>query len=188
MKGMRVVGGSARGRRLSAPDGLDVRPTGDRVREALFNALGSMGEVVDRTFVDLYAGSGALGIEALSRGAAHCVFVDSSRRSIRAVESNVESLGFGARAHIVNDDARRFVNAADQAFDVALADPPYVFDDWPELLVAVPARIVVVESNRSIVAPADGTVLRERSYGGTVLTIIQLTGRDPRPSASEDAK
>ncbi|HKY17042.1 MAG TPA: RsmD family RNA methyltransferase, partial [Microthrixaceae bacterium] len=87
---MRVVAGSARGIQLSAPRGLAVRPTSDRVKEATFNALASMGVLVDATVLDLFAGSGALGIEALSRGAAHVTFVDSAAASLRAIEANLD--------------------------------------------------------------------------------------------------
>jgi len=183
---LRVVGGSARGRKLGAPDGVEVRPTSDRVREATFNALGSLDEVVGRSYVDLFAGTGALGIEALSRGAIGCLFLDTSRRSIRAVEANVGECGFADRSEIREADATRFVRSTDRRFDVALADPPYEFDGWAELLPAVPAPLVVVESDRSV-DPAGGTVLRERSYGGTVVAIIRFAGRGPlRPIVAED--
>ena len=90
---MRVVAGSARGRRLQTPPGLDVRPTTDRVREATFNALGSMGVVDGARVLDLFAGSGALGIEALSRGAEHVTFVDTSPRALEAVRANLAGCG-----------------------------------------------------------------------------------------------
>ena len=91
---MRIVAGSARGRKLAAPDGPDTRPTSDRVREAMFNALYSLDDVVaDATVLDLFAGTGALGLEALSRGAAHAVFVERNPRALRALEQNIDSTG-----------------------------------------------------------------------------------------------
>jgi 16S rRNA (guanine966-N2)-methyltransferase len=184
---MRVIGGTARGRRLVAPHGTDVRPTGDRVREAVFNTLGSMDEVVGRRYLDLFAGSGALGLEALSRGAEHCVFVDSSRRSLRTVRDNVASLGFAERSEVIASDALRYLRETDPTVDVALVDPPYAFDDWSSLLRLVPARLVVAESDRPVAPPAGSEVLRERRYGGTVVTMIQLADPEPRPADSEDA-
>ena len=98
---MRVIAGTARGRKLVAPHGNTVRPTADRVRQATFNALESRGAITDARVLDLFAGSGALGIEALSRGAAHCTFVEKDRSAVEAVNRNLETLGFTARATVV---------------------------------------------------------------------------------------
>ncbi len=103
---MRVIAGTRGGRRLVAPDGADTRPTADRVREATFNALASLDALVDAEVVDLFAGSGAMGIEALSRGAAHATFVDDDRRAIEAVEANLAATGLADRATVVRGPAR----------------------------------------------------------------------------------
>ncbi len=95
---MRVVAGELRGRRIDAPPGNDTRPTTDKVREATFNALGSLDLVRDALVVDLYAGSGALGIEALSRGAAHCTFVERDRSALRTLRDNLAALGLDDRS------------------------------------------------------------------------------------------
>ena len=105
---MRVVGGNFRGRRIEAPNSQDVRPTSDRAREAIFNMLFSLGLPAGCSVADIFAGSGALGIEALSRGAASAVFIDSSREACVAIEKNLESLG--AEAKIVRGDCLRAVS------------------------------------------------------------------------------
>jgi 16S rRNA (guanine966-N2)-methyltransferase len=174
---MRVVAGSARGRRLRTPAGLDVRPTTDRVREATFNALGSLDVVRDARVLDLFAGSGALGIEALSRGAAHVTFVDSSRDAIAAVRANLAACGLEERATVLRSDAAAHLAVAEPV-DLALLDPPYAFDGWESLLTDVRARVLVIESDRAVVPPSGFEVQRERRYGGTVVTIAAQADRD----------
>lgn len=175
---MRVVAGSARGRKLSAPPGTDTRPTTDRVREAVFNALGSLGAVEGAVVADLFAGSGALGIEALSRGAASAHFVESDRRAAAVIEENLAALALTDRAVVV----RRPVDAAlaDLAvpLDLVLADPPYAFDGWSDLLAQLLPRladgaVVVAESDRSLALPTGWEKVRERTYGGTVVVFAR---------------
>src|SRR5690606_4520854 len=150
---MRVVAGSARGRRLVAPPGTEVRPTTDRVREAVFNALGSRDAVVGATVLDLFAGSGALGIEALSRGAAHATFVDSSPRALEAVRTNLDHCGLADRASGVREDVVEHVRRGGIEADLVFLVPPYAFDGWQELLDALPACTAVVESDREVEPP-----------------------------------
>lgn len=168
---MRVVAGSARGRRLVAPAGRSTRPTSDRVREATFNALGSLGLVDGATVLDLFAGSGAMGIEALSRGAARATFVDDDRHAVDAIRVNLVATGLDASATVVHADVARFVTSSPDECDLALIDPPYAFDGWDDLLRAVPARAVVVESDREVDAAPGWVVVRSRRYGTTVVTI-----------------
>jgi len=169
---VRVVSGSARGRRLVAPDGTTTRPTGDRVREALFNALHSLGLVVDATVVDLFAGSGALGIEALSRGASFCTFVESDRAAQRCIETNLRACGLEDRAALLRRDATRLDRSAFTGVDLVLADPPYSFDGWDRLLSVMSDLTLVAESDRSLAVPPGWDVLRERRYGDTVIHIL----------------
>ena len=118
---MRIVSGSRKGARIFAPKGLDTRPTGDRVREAAFNLIGP---VDGASVLDLFAGSGAMGLEALSRGAASAVFVEADRESCRTIERNLEKLRLtGAR--VVCDDALRFLAGERACYDLVLVDPPY---------------------------------------------------------------
>lgn len=167
---MRIVAGDARGRQLVRVDGDDVRPTMDRVREAVFNSLYSHGLVEDCTYLDLFAGSGAMGLEALSRGAASCVFVDTNRAAVRAVTANVESLGYLDRATIRQGDA---FGAAALAVDVAVLDPPYDFDRWPELLSVVGAAHVVIESDRPVDPGAGWQILRSKRYASTFVVLAR---------------
>lgn len=172
---MRVVAGSARGRRLSVPPGADVRPTTDRVRGAVFNALGSLGAIEGARVLDLFAGSGALGIEALSRGAAHATFVEPDRRARRCIEDNLAATGLVDRARVVGRTAEAFlagtgpaeVGATADRWDLALLDPPYAFDAWPALLARLEADLVVVESDRPVALGGGWDVVRERRYGTT---------------------
>jgi 16S rRNA (guanine966-N2)-methyltransferase len=170
---VRVVAGSARGRRLVAPAGPSTRPTADRVREATFNALGSLDAVEDAVVLDLFAGSGALGIEALSRGAASCTFVDSDPKAIAAVRANLE--GTGLTGAVVRDDARRWAGAHPGPWDLVLLDPPYALTDaeWADLLGVLDAEVVVVESDREVPLPAPWQVLRCKRYGGTVVLLAR---------------
>jgi len=165
---VRVVGGSARGRTLVAPTGGRTRPTSDRVREAIFNALRSRGGVEGADVLDLFAGSGALGVEALSQGAARATFVDSDRAARHAVRRNLEACGFVDRAAIITAPADRFLaRLGAERFDLAFCDPPYAFAGWERLLVALPADLVVIESDGPVAIPAGCELVRESRYGGT---------------------
>ncbi len=171
---MRVISGSARGRKLVAPEGPATRPTPDRVREATFNALGSLGAVTDAAVVDLFAGSGAMGIEALSRGAARVTFVDSDLRARRAIETNLTTCGLASGADVVATPVERFVaGAQSRRWDLALLDPPYDYDGWPELLLDLPAQMAVLESNREVEPPFGWEVLRAKRYGRTHIVIAE---------------
>ena len=183
---MRVVAGEARGRRLVAPAGRGTRPTLDRVRQALFNSLGSLDAVEGSAVLDLFAGSGALGIEALSRGASTCTFVDDDRAARSAIAENLRATGLTDRASIVADTAIRWLLGAGarSRFDLALLDPPYSTTDeeWSALLDGLSSivrradggpGIVVVESDRSLPLPGGWDALREKGYGSTIVAILQ---------------
>ncbi len=173
---MRVVAGRHGGRRLAAPRGAHTRPTSERVREALFSALG---DVSGARVLDLFAGSGALGIEALSRGAAEATFVDSSAAAARAVRANLASLGIDAE--VQRADARASLRAArkrGRQYDLVLIDPPYrrasalagdLAGALPPLLA--PGARVVVESDRRAPLELDIPLLDERRYGDTLIRI-----------------
>lgn len=172
-----MVGGDARGRPIKAPLGRSTRPTSDRVREAVFGILGSLlpGGVEGATVADLFAGSGALGIEALSRGAAHAVFVDSDARAVATIRDNLASLGVaGSRATVLRADVLRWLDGAG-AVDVVLCDPPYAFGQWPvlsERIVGV-AGVAVLESGAAIELGPEWELLREKVYGGTFVTVAR---------------
>jgi 16S rRNA (guanine966-N2)-methyltransferase len=118
---MRIIAGSAKGRRLVGPQGMRTRPFTDRAKEALFSSLGA--HVVEARVLDLYAGSGSLGLEALSRGAASATFVEQDREALVALEKNIAAVGRGGT--VVTGDVARFLEGAGEGFDLAFVDPPY---------------------------------------------------------------
>jgi len=169
---MRVVAGVARGRRLEAPRGRGTRPTSDRVREAVFNTLGSLDAVNGAVVVDLFAGSGAMGIEALSRGAREAVFVESDARAAAAVGANLRATGLAEQGRVLRAGVERWLASDPGHVDLALVDPPYDWDGWPGLLAALDADVAVLESDREIDPGTDWLVLRMKRYGTTVVTIV----------------
>lgn len=171
---MRVVAGELGGRRLVAPDGTSTRPTTDRVREAIFNSLGSAGVLQGAIVADLFAGSGAIGIEALSRGAERCIFVERDRAALRALNHNLDALDLTGQAEVLASDAMSV--AATMDVDIVFADPPYDFDAWAELLGRVRADLVVAESGGTIAAPPGWVVTRDKKYGRTRVTFLERTG------------
>ena len=175
---MRVVAGTAGGRRLQAPAGRDTRPTSDRVREATFNALHSLGVVDGASVLDLFAGSGAMGVEALSRGADRVTFVDHDPRAIATIRLNLDRTGLAAAATVVRADASDYLAGAPR-FDLAILDPPYATTDeeWAGLLSKLDAAMAVLESDRSIDPGPDWRIAREGRYGDTVVTFT----RHPAP-------
>lgn len=174
---MRVVAGTHRGRRLEAPDGLEARPTSGRAREATFNRLESLDLIDGSVVLDLFAGSGALGIEALSRGAAQVVFVDSSPRCVDAVRQNLSALGLTNQARVERSDAMRFLTDSTATFDLALLDPPYEFDGWGELLTRLPSEYAVVESDRAIAVPDGWVELKSSRYGRATIAVLERKER-----------
>lgn len=170
---MRVVAGSFKGRRLMAPRGTRTRPTADRVREALFSMLG---DVAGTRVLDLYAGSGALGIEALSRGAESATFVDRDQRAAVAIERNLASVGVDAA--VVRQDVLRFLTRAEGAYDLVFCDPPY--DSASRLAGPLAERLpaltsddarIVTESDKRNPLELPFPLLVERTYGDTRIAI-----------------
>jgi len=184
---MRVVAGELGGRRLIVPTGAGTRPTSELVREAVFNSLESRGVVEGAVVADLFAGSGALGIEALSRGAASAVFVESSRRAAQIIVGNVTALGLAGRALVRPVSVERWMTGrrdpgpgggGSERFDLVLADPPYSWDGWEGLLTGLAASgvgLVIAESDRSVGAP-EWDVVGMKRHGGTVVTQLQPRG------------
>ena len=175
---MRIVAGEFKGRRLRAPKSGGTRPTADRVREAMFNTLTSaLGDFAGVTVVDLFAGSGALGIEALSRGAEHATFLEKSYEAWQVIKGNLSDLGItGARSTVVRLDVMRHELPAGP-FGVAFADPPYRFTDWETLVGRVDARLLVAESDRELPPVRGWDLQREKRYGSTVVTLLEKGGR-----------
>lgn len=170
---MRIIAGEWRGRRLAAPAGRRTRPTTDRAREAWMSIVSP--SLVGARVLDLFAGSGALGLEALSRGAASATFVEDDPRALAALRKNVEALGAQSRVAVIRTDAVKFVRTLDAgAFDVAFADPPYerglataIAERW---LATAFARILGLEhSPREPLPGSDDT----RRYGDTAITFYR---------------
>lgn len=168
---LRIIAGEARGRRLSTPEGVDVRPTTSRVREAVFNSLHSQGWLEEADVLDLFAGSGALGLEALSRGAASATFVESAPAAQAALRANIAATGFGDRCRVVQGDVMAELGRLGEGYDVALCDPPYGFSAWPELLSKLTADVIVAESHEAVVLGPGWDVVKQQRYAGTVVVI-----------------
>jgi 16S rRNA (guanine966-N2)-methyltransferase len=176
---MRVVAGTLRGRPIVAPEGEGTRPTTDRAREATFNSLVSLGAVEDAKVIDLFAGSGAMGIEALSRGAASCAFLERDRKALDSIRHNIKTLQLADNTTILSGDVMTNVVAL-RNVDLVLADPPYDFDRWADLftvlnLVIAPGGVVVTESGREIQPPEGWDVIRSKRYGRAWVAFLQRT-------------
>jgi 16S rRNA (guanine966-N2)-methyltransferase len=170
---MRIVAGRWRGRRIDPPSDARVRPTGDRVREAWMSIVNPW--LAEAKVLDLFAGSGALGLEALSRGAAHVDFVEIAPKSLDAIRRNATALGAGPEAMVHRADALRFVaDLPPHAYDVAFADPPYdlgLATQLAERWLAVPfADLFGIEHRVNERLPGEG---ERRKYGGTVITFYR---------------
>jgi 16S rRNA (guanine966-N2)-methyltransferase len=169
---IRVVSGEFGGRKLAVPGGLATRPTTDKVRQAVFNSLDSAGLIDGAAVADLFAGSGALGIEALSRGAASCVFVERDRAALQALRANIAVLGLEKRSTVVSSDVPAWVPAL-RGVDLALIDPPYEFDGWDGLLLVLQVPFVVAEAGHEIDPPSGWQPVKSRRYGRTWVTQLE---------------
>lgn len=185
---MRIIAGKHKGRALTAPEGLAVRPTSDRAREALFDILahGRFGEApvfFDAIVLDAFAGTGALGLEALSRGAAQVTFIENDRTALKALRANIAALREEKNAAILPVDALHPPRAG-RAASLAFLDPPYGEDLAAPALAALaaagwlaPEALVVVElaARQKLAAPAGFTLLEERRYGAARLAFLRFT-------------
>ncbi len=178
MSRLRVTGGDSKGRRLRMPK--SIRPTQGLVKQAIFNIVASL--IEDSRVVDLFAGSGALGIEALSRGAAHVTFVDSAPRGLAILRQNLDELGFKSRAGVVRAEVGRWLEAAPDEIkeaDLVFLDPPYgdpVFERSLKALDRAPggATVVAEYSRRQALPPLERLhVERERRYGDTMVAVLR---------------
>jgi 16S rRNA (guanine966-N2)-methyltransferase len=177
---VRVIAGEAKGTRLARPPG-GTRPVADRAREGLFASLAGL--VTDARCLDLYAGTGALGIEALSRGAAHCEFVDSSAPAIRVIRENLSRTGFAHRSRVVRADAGRFLARPGGRYDLIFADPPYALTKT-RLRAVLGALVIRLEKNAPFVLtrpsrssidviPVNFGIVRRLSYGDTLVLVCR---------------
>ncbi len=179
---MRIIGGEAKGRRLKAPQGAGTRPTADRVRETIFNILGQ--RLSGERVLDLYAGSGALGLEALSRGAATAVLVERDREAAKICTENAATLGYGGRAEVVRAEVPAALGRIAGPFDLVFVDPPYALGPGEALqllaargLVAPGGLVVAEHGKREETAAAYGDLVRMdlRRFGDTAVSFFERT-------------
>ena len=176
---MRVITGSARGRKLEAPQGLTTRPTSDMVKESMFSII--QFEVEEAMVLDLFAGSGQLGIEALSRGARFAVFVDQSREAQDVIRANLQSTGLAQKSRVAAMDAKDFLRSTNERFTIALLDPPYNQGILDEVLPLVAPKmadsgVIICETEKNEVLPAkagDFSIYKEYRYGKKKLTVYR---------------
>lgn len=181
---MRIIGGKHRGRKLAEFQGEEIRPTADRVKESLFNILSV--RIVGARVLDLFCGSGNLGLESLSRGAASAHFNDVSKDSLKVLNKNIDAVGERQACTVTNMDYLTCLNTAKEEFDVIFMDPPYRFDYGPPALKAIAERgllseggIIVYERDRRFVDIIEGIEkFDERKYGKTYLTFFRHSQRD----------
>lgn len=176
---MRIISGEFKGRKLKTLDGMNTRPTADRVKESLFNILGN--RIYDAKVLDLFAGSGSLGLEALSRGAISCVFVDSFKDAINIVKENVKLCKKDNCSKFINKDYMEVLKLIDDKFDIIFVDPPY--SKGIEILVLANIKevlaengIVIIETDQQDVPPDEinGLIKYDsRKYGRTIISFYE---------------
>lgn len=178
---MRVISGSARGKKLLCVENNDIRPTLDRVKESVFNMIAF--DIPDSCVLDLFSGSGALGIEALSRGASHCTFVDNSKASLDVTKKNLDATHFIESSSLILCDSIEFINKTDKKFDIIFIDPPYESDLYEKSLSAIRnSRIlsdcgfIVLEYDTETTPPFDTNgyeILKDKKYGRVKILIMK---------------
>lgn len=170
---MRIIAGKFRSRRIIAPEGYDVRPTSDRLRETLFNVLAP--RIEGARFLDLYAGTGAVGIEAISRSASEVVFVESEMRSLRAIRENLKELGIEGAAEVVQEDAPRALRRMQGEFDVVFLDPPYAMQGQYEASLGLLGAGALLAPDAWVIAEHEKRYQLQGCYGKLVRfrTLVQ---------------
>ncbi len=180
---MRIIAGSLRGRTLKSTQTSMLRPTTDRVRESIFNILAARFEFEGARALDLFAGTGALGIEALSRGAGECDFVESDRRAAAVITDNLLTLGVAPRGRVITRDALKFLEESDRSYDLIFADPPYATTIFERLVRAIasegrlsPEGLFVLEHAGSMAAPLNAglELVTARGFGDTGISIYAM--------------
>ncbi len=178
---MRIITGKFKGRKLYTPKDRHVRPTSDRVKEAIFSMLGDT--ITDNRVLDLFAGTGSLGLESLSRGASHCVFVDNNRDSIQLIKDNINHLGASKESTVISGDYRIALNQVKDPFDLIFIDPPYHVEEIEDILLTIDKKglleedgaIVVERDHRHTLPDEVGSfrTTKSKKYGTTHITFYQ---------------
>ncbi|MBR1423733.1 MAG: 16S rRNA (guanine(966)-N(2))-methyltransferase RsmD [Ruminococcus sp.] len=181
---MRVITGSCRGKKLKTLEGTDTRPTSDMVKEAVFSII--QFELPEANVLDLFAGSGQLGIEALSRGAKHCVFVDKNPEAVKIVRENVSDCGFVKQSRILGMDSPEYLKTAKSGLDIAFVDPPYRMGLIEKVLPLLEGKLnegafVICEHERELTLPDEFgrlTLHKRYRYGKIALTVYKIPMKD----------
>jgi 16S rRNA (guanine(966)-N(2))-methyltransferase RsmD len=179
------VGGTSKGRRLKALKGLDIRPTSDKVKESIFNILGD--KIIDAIFLDLCAGTGGIGVEALSRGAKEAVFVENNHRVVKLIKENLLLCNLEKNSEIVCCDTVKFLEDSDKRFDIIFFDPPYKSDLLEKAMAVFDRKellnnngILIIEHNSKTALPEETNsliLLKKYKYGDTTLSLYKKRGR-----------
>ena len=186
MPGLRIIGGTARGRKLQMVPGAGTRPISDRAKESLFNLLGA--DIASAEVLDLFAGTGSVGIEALSRGASRATFVESDRQAVNIIQANLKTVGFAERGKVLRADVFIYLrNQPKAAFDFIHIAPPQYHNLWAEAVAAIDARPEWVNPDGAVVAQSDPrefselpltnlALVDQRRYGSTLLVFYERPG------------
>jgi len=179
---MRIISGEYRGRKLESPKNNDVRPTTDKVKEAMFSIL--MPYLDNACCLDLFSGTGGLGLEAISRGAAFCVFCDNDRASIALTKENIKKCGAELKARVIQGDYMKALERADEKFDIILIDPPYGAGLYEKCLTSIEKLdllddegIIIVEHEKNVELPISVgkySRIKEKKYGTTILSLYGI--------------
>ena len=178
---MRIIAGTLRGRKLFTPKGFEIRPATDRVRQYIFDCI--RGHLPDADVLDLFAGTGSVGIEALSRGAKFADFVDNSLESASLIKKNIESLSLEKRSKVFDIDAFKFVEKCDRRYDLIFLDPPYRYEPTGNLaqktasskILKSDGLLIIEHDNESIIPELlDFNLLKQKKFGRTIISILTL--------------
>jgi len=193
---MRIITGSLKGRRLFLPGKeLDIRPTSDRTKEGMFGVIDARKELQGVRVLDLFAGTGNLGFEAISRGARSVEFVDSSRYAISIIQKNAEQFGVASQIHSINTDVQHFIQGAPRPYDLIFSDPPYDYPEMPELVERILSEgwleedgWLILEHDRRHDFTGHPNCAFSKPYGRTVVTIfLSYQVYDPDTEATEES-
>lgn len=179
---MRVIGGKYRGKKLIPPKNYDIRPTTDKARESLFNMLQYY--IYESSFLDLFSGSAAVSIEAISRGAKHVTLVEKSRESIKTINANLNLIADEkGKAELINSDVINYLQISKAKFDIIFADPPYAYEKTNQIIKLISTRklleddgVVIIETdkNENLVIPNDMYIEKEKIYSISKFSIIKI--------------
>ncbi|NMC55818.1 MAG: 16S rRNA (guanine(966)-N(2))-methyltransferase RsmD [Eubacteriaceae bacterium] len=177
---MRIIGGKAKGRLVITLKNNDIRPTGAKVREAIFNIIAAY--IEDSVFLDGFAGSGAVGIEAISRGAGKCVFIDNNQASINIIKKNIENTGVRENSIVIKDNFFNFIKQNKYNFDIIFLDPPYAMDGVCDIVLKVQQAGILKEGGLLIIEHDSGSIInscesmeltKQKKYSDTTLSIYE---------------